>query len=198
MNNPLIFFSHIPKTGGSSLKTHLKTNLNKDVKFLDSNHELLNKFKQYENNPDNFIFTIVRNPLDRYVSMLNYMWTWKDMKKWLYFHFGNSLTINQINDFNLDIILKYPIETYNHKHCHHFGKQIIWVNFLKHNKIYKYENGLDKIIIDINEKYNLSILTNIPKINVSNKKFKVEDLTQEQINKLKEVYKEDFKLWETL
>ena len=66
-----ILFNHIAKTGGRSIIKHFNENL-KNIKFLSTEHILDTQFKKYENE-NNFIFTILRNPINRYVSVINYI-----------------------------------------------------------------------------------------------------------------------------
>jgi len=184
-----ILFNHIAKTGGRSIIKHFNENL-KNIKFLSTEHILDTQFKKYENE-NNFIFTILRNPINRYVSVINYINTNIIVKINVLNLFKNILNSSEID---LSLIEKVDFLKYNLE----YKKQITHVKFFKHDKIYKYENGLNIIIKDINEKFNINIPPEFPNINTSDKKYIINDLSLKQISLIKDYFKEDFLLWEKL
>ena len=88
MDSKKILFNHIPKTGGfsinqafryhfgfSALHHHLEDDPRKECRYILSSHHQLRYHR--DNLPgydDMFKFTFVRNPFDRFISALSYLW----------------------------------------------------------------------------------------------------------------------------
>lgn len=189
-----VYFIHIPRTGGRYLRELLKSNgyilnfyffnkyLDKEIPHLY--YPYYNTFNNYGSIPQ---FLIVRNPIDRFMSM-----------------FSSSLIKDNLN-IDIDKILnnkallyKYiqqQITTTNY-HTNWFLPQYFFIN--SKCKIWKYENGLGlnffkwlkkELKININEK-------NI----IDNYKEKYDDYKKVKINKktelfIKEYYQLDFKFF---
>lgn len=189
-----VYFIHIPRTGGRFLRELLSVNnytlnfyffdkyLNKEIPHLY--YPYYNKFNNYGCNI--FQFSIVRNPVDRFMSM-----------------FSASLIKDNLN-IDTDIILnnkkllyeyiQKQITTTNY-HTNWFLPQYFFIN--SKCKIWKYENGLGlnffkwlkkELKISINEK---NIFNNYSVEYDDYKKIKINKKTSKYI---KEFYKYDYKL----
>jgi hypothetical protein len=181
--NKDIYFVHIPRTGGKYI----------NILFKINNHQVrLNDFKQWKNKeiphltfPDyeiflNFLeckkFSIIRNPIDRFVSAIN-----SDIKL-------NENTINKMlsNQETFNMYLNNLI----------FNDDSNWytpqVNFLNYNtQIYRYEDGLNINFVKwVNDNLNLK-LTILPNPVIDTKKIY---LTTKQKQFVENYYYKDLKL----
>lgn len=190
-------FIHIPKCGGTSIEVQLGIDTNNLVandeiffgrtfdeespyKHAKGRGYLLQHLTAHELKDkliDKYIlentFTIVRNPLTRYISELN--WLKKKKKK--------------INNNFLKIIKKYSmddIKFQHHKLCYEF---IYDGNISLVNNIFKYEN-IDEAFEFINE--------DPCKCNVSKKQISIVDLSQEHIHSVYDVFFMDYNLFHYL
>lgn len=181
--NKNIYFVHIPRTGGRFIKNLFKIN-NYQV-YLNEFHHWNNKEVPHLTYPDyeiylNFLscdkFSIVRNPIDRFVSAIN-----SDAKL-------NSITIDKMltNQENFNMYINNLI--YNDD-ANWYAPQINFINY--DTKIYKYENGLNTNFIKwVSDNFNLS-LSILPNYVKSEKKI---DLTHKQKEYVENYYYKDFKI----
>jgi hypothetical protein len=186
-----VYFIHIPKNAGTSVEELFKKNGINVGKYLEDRpgfecreFHILPKFKKNINFKNYITFCVVRDPVDRLVSEVNYVSTGDIEKK----H-----KIKNINDYVKEHLNKKP---YYWSDCHlvpqsdylydSYGNKV--ENILQFNNL---KNDLTKFI----KKYNLNIDINKLKFdNQSDKKFKRSDLTPESIKIIREYYKDDFKL----
>jgi hypothetical protein len=189
-NKHKCIFIHIPKCAGTSMLTVLSNG-----KKIYRDHATW--FDYYRYNPykfeEYFKFAIVRNPYDRVVSLYAYMSNSKDKKN------RNSYYYKYFKKNNIDFE-KFVLEFLSYERINSY------VLFKpQHHFIfdYKYELKIDKIIKieDINleydklkEKLNLKSQYLI-KANSSNRdEYKFYYKNNELIEKVKDIYKYDFKL----
>lgn len=178
-------FIHINKCGGTSLKKALKDIPN--VK-IPSNDNLIN-FSYSKQWKDYKSFTIVRNPIDRILSLQGMMKT-----KWKI-----EITIDQILDIVEDCNIGYHFN---------FGKDFINENYIKRHALpmthpfYQvYKDGkinvdrywkleeLNSSINQINEFLECELKIN--RLNQSTKK----SATESEISRIREVYAKDFEVF---
>ena len=186
MNKLKVGFIHITKTGGTNIKDK---NKNKELYFGKYHNE--DALFYYEKQIP--CFAIIRDPIERYESMFYYN------------TYGSNKYIksNKIKDINLFVDTHYDNPEYIQKFENgtQFRKQVSWLNdnnsyimlFDKKNLI----ENIKKFLLDefsIHYKYN----EKSKNINVThNVKNKVE-LTQNSIDKIKELYHEDVELYNNL
>lgn len=188
-NDICLFHSHVPKTGGTSVEKFFKNN-NFEIEFIGKiNHlcscqhrtkddeELLEEIKTRK---PVFSFTFIRNPLDRVFSEFKYGHYW-----------GKN---NTNEEFDLYIKQHLPnLEKSPYQCDNHLRKQIEFVH--ENMKVYKFGdwekmiNDVDKIIPLENKEF--------PIANKSKEKQWLPS-TPETLNLIKEVYKEDFELYESV
>lgn len=195
--NNKIFFIHIPRTAGRYVKTLFKNN--SDVCEFYTFDKLLNgivighlhypNFEQLFNFKNVIKFTVVREPVDRFISTLTALDNVSSKETEL----KNKIFKNQ-NCFN-----KFVNETILNSDNNWFRPQ---VNFIDNEtKIWKYENGFENNFIDwikkisnfnINNKVNLKPIFNI--MNYDNKKKII--LSEKEKNLVKNYYYQDYKVLE--
>ena len=189
-----IYFVHIPRTGGRYvrelfLKNNYSINFFKyDEKFIDKeiphlHYPYYNKFTDNGKIPQ---FTIIRNPVDRFISML--------------------LTVSKKDnlEFNIEEILNDEKLLFNfiNEQIMYFNYSTNWFlpqfNFINPNcKIWKYEDGLGKeFYIWLRDTFNIDIIDE----NVTYEKsyfdeYKKIELKKETIDYIKKYYEYDFKLF---
>jgi hypothetical protein len=106
-NNPdkSLIFIHTPKCGGTYLSEILK-----DLNIQNKNHNLANKY-------DGIHFTIIREPADRFESLLNYrlddLTPRSDWPKSLYYVYNDNSSLNEIVEkmSDLEIISFTPYKS---------------------------------------------------------------------------------------
>lgn len=173
-NNKELLFVHTPKCGGTFTKSILK----------DLNIKIIGHKQPTEDQKENFIiFTVIRDPIKRFESLLNYrLQETKPRNDWPknleYMHYDKSISLNKIieefdeNDF--EKIRPYKTLTYwteNVDIC-------ITINQLK--------DFLSFFSYNIN-------LDDYPKKNVSQKERG--ELNEKSIEKLSNIYKNDIELF---
>ena len=202
-NKKPLLFIHIPKTGGSFVENLFKESgyhVGLNDKFLESCYT--SKFSTnvppctYWHVPpkntskinfNNFItFTIVRNPIDRFVSEFNYN-KHRDLER-----YGKELSSkSNINEFAK--FLKKNKDIYK-GNCHLLNQSEYLTDYYG-NKIENilHQENLNDELQKFNNKYNLNI--NFDKDvekNSKGKKGSVLDLSNDSIEIIKDYYKNDF------
>lgn len=190
-----ILFIHIPKTGGTAIEEMFCRYTNNAMfvwpKYYENNiwgknngleyqhlsaKQIFDEFKILNINDIDFIFTVVRNPYDRFASEVN----WKDRLS------KNTDKKHAIQNCFDDI------ET-NPKYCHNLSQLNFLEGYIDKIKIYKYEDSFEQIIKDIKILCNLQIKIKIENINVTkNKVITKDDFGHEEKNKIISIYKDDF------
>ena len=201
-----VIFIHIPRTAGTYIEKELCKKYNckldwpnpnkdnlfglyniKDNHYLTLQHLTLNEMIKYDfinkNIENQYIFTVIRNPYDRILSLY---------KNW--FNIYKSL------DIFLDELEKLNIDKYEHN------------GIVTNNNNFNYKNMTSKLseikyfvipqyyYIDNNENYKVNIikydeietLNEKLKLNIKYKKSHNNNLTEIQKNKIYNIYKIDF------
>ena len=179
-------FVIISKNGCSTLKgiNQNKHELNEEL-HKDQNRKL---YKNWITN-DNYKKCVVwRDPIERWVSIWNNRLYWNTERYW-----GGD-KVNSVDIF-IDITLNeiYNRELNNLISDEHFIPQYYWYNL----------DDIDTVvdIKDLDNYFNELGVTGYTKLNVSPKTEKtlhVEDLTEIQLNKLKNIYAIDYLLYEEI
>lgn len=201
-----IIFIHIPRTAGTYIEKHLckkykcerkwpkpnKKNLFglykiKDDNYLTLQHLTLNEMIKYQfinkNIENQYIFTIIRNPYDRIVSLY---------KNW----FKKYKTL----DIFLDKLEKLNLDKYQHNGIITNNKNFNNKNMTSNLSEIKYFVLPQYYYINNNENYKVNIikydeietLNEIFKLNIKFKKPSNNNLTEIQKNKIYNIYKIDF------
>jgi hypothetical protein len=190
-----ILFIHIPKTGGTSIEDSFCKEIGiEHPLWHKADHELIvggsiTHLTAKEINEKyipvgdfDFVFTIVRNPYERFISLANWLTDGWDKGMWQYDRpdflkfFSLKELISNIKE------LKYP--------------KFLWIpqidyikGFEDKIKVYRLEDGMEAAIDDINERFNLNLL-NI-NTNYSKKSFSLKDLTDSDTCWISKFYSED-------
>lgn len=184
-------FSHITKTGGTSIEKIAKNNnINWGIydKYLKNNlihwHYPLSKLpKKFTNRFDWFI--VCRNPYDRLIS--EYHCYWGGNTKQLKNVFYNKQSKIIFNKF----IRSSIINRKKNKYYGHYLEQNLY--YIKNINIIRFEN-LKEDFENLMKKYNLNLKLDIHKYK-SNKIFSVKDFDKETIELINKVYHKDFELF---
>jgi len=195
MNNNKVLFLHIPKTAGTFINYVLNNeNINFICNYKNFNHKLIKDM--YVNNY-NFSFTFFRCPIERFKSA--YFYSIENISKneiqpeWLpIYNKFKQYNLNNFNDLCNLLLLDSSIVL---SLSDSFKPQIDWIiddnNKIIVNKIYNINS--DSFWNDFNidkSKYN--------KLNINVSKKENVYLSQNVINKLKEVYKRDFDIYNNI
>jgi hypothetical protein len=194
-----ILFIHIPKNAGTAVSKALGFKSTSHIKASEIKEEFgINIFE------DKFSFAIVRNPIDRFLSLYNYArmdisYYHNNIKpeKSIYGkHFDYELLKNSslldCAQYLKKGILKHDL------HWNHWEPQYNWVYDIQNNqklvsKIYKFEN-LEELANDLNRMFDCKF--ELSEINKSNKKEDNKVLDIETISIIKEYYKKDFEFFD--
>tara|TARA_B100000886_G_scaffold332894_1_gene286143 strand:- start:3509 stop:5140 length:1632 start_codon:yes stop_codon:yes gene_type:complete len=194
----LLLFIHIPKTGGSYIENEFLKNGYLVGQYFKRNPIYINNYRcnnwhtppKYMNNIDfnNYIvFTVVRDPLSRFLSEVN----WDSFPK--YYR-------NKIKDINTFISTNFKNNDINYDGDCHLVPQIEYL-YDKRGKrienILKQENlneDLDKFI----KKYNLDIVLSYSKNNEKERNNTLNDIGYENVILLKKIYKNDIDLLKSI
>lgn len=201
-----VIFIHIPRTAGSYVESQLCKKYNcklrwpepneinlfglykvKDNHYLTLQHLTLNEMIKYKfinkNIENQFIFTIIRNPYDRVLSLY---------KNW----FNKYKTL----DIFLDELEKLNLDKYQHNGIVTNNKNFNYENMTSNLSEIKYFVLPQYYYIDNNENYKVNIvkydeietLNEMFKLNIKFKKSGNNNLTEIQKNKIYNIYKIDF------
>lgn len=197
-NNKTIFFSHIPKTGGSSVDRYfVRGNYNRtffggsNTKSLQHRHTLDEDLIEEKTKYDIiYEFTVFRNPLERLLSEFF-------MRSMVH----KNKTDEDFHKFTLNILNQYEIN--NHINDNHIRPQVEFINL--NMDIFKF-NEWDSLIKKL-KVYDDEFSDEFPHINHATDYkntlyfsseilgWKPKKETEEMV---KEFYKEDYKIYEGL
>jgi hypothetical protein len=183
----IIHFSHIPKTGGSSIRNLLERNgwvEDKALRIINSHHNCYYEYK------DNFIkanpeisFAVVRNPFSRALSHLNQV-------RRAHCEPGSKIDYNYVIDTMFKTIL--PIQGY-HVDDNHWIPQYTFLN--EKSKIFKQEL-MTPLFSFLKENNIVDIDDEIKILNSHNKKMDyLEVFNDNSKNLIREFYYKDFELF---
>ena len=166
-----VIFIHIPRCAGTSIKESLKT-ISKNYEGKPWHLKLSEHEKKYKVNLNNyFIFTIIRNPYDRILSVYNYK---KYVRDWW-----------DVKDRGFDEWIRFL----NKQSKGDFLEKINCVEWLDVNipiMIYRYEN-IDKRYLSL---MNLLKLPKLKHLHKLKKNYNIKDETKEIIYNM---FEKDFK-----
>jgi hypothetical protein len=184
--NQKIYFSHVPRTGGRFIKNTLIQN-NHDVRSYFYNayyrekeipHLTYPEYEQFLNYIPLKSFAVVREPVDRFISMIKHNWTFNEAKI-------NKMFRTQ-EDFNQTIngeILNASSNWY-----------VPQINFINYDtKIWKFEDGFgEKWVEWMMNNFELKI-TEFP---IKEKDYAINNisLNKDKIQYIKNYYYKDYKL----
>ena len=186
-SNLNLVFIHIPKTGGSSVEYFFNEygySLGKYMFPGETNgiHTRHLTPKQLNLNLKNSnSFCIVRDPINRYISEINYLCT-------------NKIDgIDDINNFTKEL---FSSKNLNFKYDNHFIPQsdYLYDNYGNKIKTILQFSDLENQIKDFIKKNDLNVVWGKEKHNPSKIKFSRNDLNDNSLNLLNNYYKKDFKL----
>lgn len=199
-SNKKYTFIHIPKCGGSSVETYFEMNYNNYI--TGTTHKWV---CEKDNNP----IVIIRNPIDRFISLYHY---WKNGS-----HGRNSRT-NEFTDkygnFNIkDFIKMYKdnTESIKNNYMHelvngymwriHYFPQTYWINpsFFSNSIVIVYADDLSDKITSLLQFLNIENKgIELCKSNITRKKDNELNiiLDEEDSIWIREHFKEDFDLWD--
>jgi hypothetical protein len=152
-----IEFIHIPKTGGTTILSHLST-LDSNKFDVDRLHRTALQYSAIDNDFESkFTFSVVRNPYQRLVSLWQY-----ELKKQL-----GTKNINYKHYLDFNVWLKEQACHLDWNRAFMILPQWHWISNWDNNciikKVYKFENFND-IIIDLssmlNTKFDVNLVTN--------------------------------------
>lgn len=185
-NDICLFHSHVPKTGGTSVRKFMNSNefqaeYNQRITAWSQQHrhkydeELL---QEIEKRKPVFSFTFIRHPFDRIFSEFRYG-----------HHWGANKT-----ESDFDFFIEYHFKKFNKGgYDNHLRPQVEYVH--DNMKVYKFGNW-EKLVEDIDKIIPLDN-KNFPKEN-SAKPYDWIPQNPETIKKIEEVYKEDYELFNSL
>ena len=178
-----VLFIHIPKNAGVSISSLLykKQIGHKDLNFYAKKCKTL--FDDY------FVFTVVRDPVERFISAYNYLINGGSGNLYDSICKHYLLTFNDINDF-----IDQAKVSNNFSLITHFRTQ---TSFISHkNKIYKKIRifNLEKVHELKIGKFDFSLL---PKLNQNKNKIQT-IIDKNSINKINKYYEIDFKLYKNI
>lgn len=203
-----ICFIHIPKTGGKTIIYDLKMQIglkkiNKelDFKYFSNNDHvtfghihylslLKTGFVSDDYHKSSYKFAIVRNPYDRIISLYNYLNSRSELDGWGFDHFLDHV-----------LIRRPPVGLYNKVGLSQTNPQCDWVidedgQFIT-DDIFKLEE-LEKLHQTFLEKNGITLNLENRRNITKNIEIKNNDLIakQDRIEKINEIYKRDFHLFD--
>jgi len=198
-DNKKILFIHIPKAGGSTIENIFlksgyameyhdhgkkKKNSLNSVRKCSPQHmhrDLINEIFIEES--FDLIFTIIRNPINRFRSELAFRF--KD---------SENIKEDQISKWVRRTLKKvYPRDNYIYDN--HIRPQNEFI--MKSSKVFKLEDGIENILMELNIKYDLNLNLNHIERKLDSSNFKIGNSTQiplseECMNLIFDFYKDDF------
>lgn len=176
-------FSHITKSGGTSIEELAKINKiywgKYDLNFNKRWHTPLNELsKELKENYKWFI--VCRNPYDRIISEYHCRWG----------GIGNISIVHDKKQFN-----RYIIEKIRNRNCvvnfGHYKEQYRY--FIPGVHVLRFEN-LKEDFDNLMNKFNLKLELTL-KLNSNKKIFTIKDLEKNTINLINKIYEKDFKIF---
>lgn len=183
-----VHFVHIPRTGGRFLRDSLALN-NYTLSHIDFKiffkekevpHLTYPEHEQYTYHRYSEKFCIVRDPLDRFISMISDTWMLDEKK--IDKMFKDQTYFNEVLD---------QVSLQNESNW--FVPQI---NFINHKtKIWRFEDKLNKKFIDwLADNFNIKITIKANKLQWANCNTNKITLNNKQIGYIKDYYYKDYKI----
>jgi len=187
--NKNIYFVHIPRTGGRFIRETLKIN-NHDVQNTEfgvlyrekeTPHLTYPEYHQYLNYLPIKKFCVVRDPVDRFISMVTCTWFFNEQKIEHMFQSQNYFN-ETLNNFCINHMSNF------------FVPQINFVDY--ETNIWRFEDSLGENFIKwLFENFNLKIDTLPKKLNYKNPNQNKINLNNRKIEYIKNYYYKDYKLF---
>ena len=183
-----VHFIHIPRTGGRFLRDSLLLNnypithidFKKYFKEKEVPHLTYPEYEQYTYYKYTEKFCIVRDPLDRFISMISDTWMLNEKK--IDKMFKDQNYFNEIID---QICLQ--------NESNWFVPQINFINYK--TKIWKFEDKLDEKFINwLADNFNIKITIKANKLQWVNSNTNKITLNNKQIGYIKDYYYKDYKI----
>lgn len=189
MTNPdRAIFYHIPKNAGRAMLAFAKDN---SLPLYHRGHE--SKPWHTGAPTKDFVFCIVRNPYERYVSAINYIigdrqWPVEYAVRGLFQAFGHKIDLDFIHLLNDDLVKGMVI----------FKPQVDYTgNGINYDQIYNLDGGMQKICTDVFLQLKPATDTMYPvqMVNHHPSPYSIDDLTTNQKDAIHHRYKRDFSLF---
>lgn len=190
MTNEIIekkmLFVHTPRTGGTSVSTYLKNN-GVNLKVFALNRPIPPRI----NLKNHYVFTIARNPVDRYVDSINFLLSGETR------HMKFARDVFKYMNISIDLdLIKFVVKSPDFVNLSKlFIPQTNYTDKVAVDKIYKFEDGLSTITDNLRENFNLPDNVELEHLNAAPEVFTVDMLTEEQKQLLNKLYKSDFALY---
>lgn len=198
-DNIKVLFIHIPKAGGSTiesifLKSGYSMSYHDHGKKMENSLNSIRKCSPQHMHRDlineifveesfNLIFTVIRNPINRFKSEAAFRFKDKESIKEEEIFKWTKRTLNKV--YQRD----------NYIYDNHIRPQHEFV--MKSSKVFRLEDGIDNILRELNSKYDLNLNLNSIKKRLDSSDFKIGNssnipLSDECMKLIIDFYKDDF------
>jgi len=180
------FFLHLPKTGGRTIEKIFQPYLPHDARGIGQGHEYL------RGKPESFSFCILRNPLDRLVSVFHYLkkgGIWQgdldDAKKY-------DILDNSFPDW-VNLLYNNPTKYFRQQHIEPISNRIPVFEWIDEYFLF---DVFDSQVKGLFENVTGDTLEEVPKVNQSKHDGFMTYYDDDLKNKVAELYGDDFTMYE--